>query len=84
MKEHTFKSNEKKIFFCFRPVCGSDGQTYANRCLLEVASCKSEEQGGEKIKLKNRGECDDKREEETVNEEDVKCLSDEFCPLVYR
>ena len=34
-------------------MCGSDGRTYANECLLNFASCKS----GGKIKKVSDGEC---------------------------
>ena len=37
----------------YKPVCGSDGRTYANECLLNFASCKS----GGKIKKVSDGEC---------------------------
>ena len=35
------------------PVCGSDGKTYDNECLLNFASCKS----GGKIKKISDGKC---------------------------
>ena len=37
----------------YEPVCGSDGRTYANECLLNFASCKS----GGKIRKVSDGEC---------------------------
>jgi len=37
----------------YKPVCGSDGKTYINKCELEIATCTS----GGKIKLLHDGEC---------------------------
>ena len=36
-----------------KPVCGTNGQTYQNRCNFEVARCKS----NGKIELKHDGVC---------------------------
>ena len=37
----------------YDPMCGSDGRTYVNECLLNFASCKS----GGKIRKVSDGEC---------------------------
>ena len=37
----------------FFPICGSDGKTYNNKCLLKVATCLNPE-----VELKNHGPCD--------------------------
>ena len=37
----------------FFPICGSDGKTYFNKCLLKVATCLNPE-----VELKSHGPCD--------------------------
>merc|ERR1712142_92768 len=40
------------------PVCGSNGETYANRCGLNQAACEADEMGLAPINLAHTGPCD--------------------------
>ena len=37
----------------YRPVCGSDGETYPNECVLNVTACENEEN----IRVVHEGPC---------------------------
>jgi len=43
----------------YRPVCGSNGKTYNNKCLLKTAACKANDH---KLVIAAEGECKDKSE----------------------
>ena len=38
----------------YSPVCGNDGKTYSNKCALEVAACKTRNDG---LAVASKGEC---------------------------
>jgi len=64
--------------FCPRilePVCASNGQTFANKCLFEVAQCMVKN-GGDEISLAHDGPCNSK----VLKKEEGECLK--VCPRI--
>ena len=53
------------LFRCTRerkfPVCGSDGKTYRNRCVLKTENCKK----GTSVKIVKRGACENDTNEQS-------------------
>jgi len=47
-----------KCSYNFEPVCGSDGETYGNRCNLEVARCVT---GIDSLQVDYEGACDNSK-----------------------
>jgi len=60
----------------FDPVCASNGQTFANKCLFEVAQCMVA-QGGDQLSVVHDGACSAK----LVKKAEGECLK--VCPRIY-
>ena len=76
LNHNTTKTNKnctKACHYISRPVCGSNGETYHNTCMLENAACINPEQS---IKVDCEGKCPCKRQSKRH------CSS--ACPLMFK
>ena len=53
-KSTTYKDCPKRCPRIYRPVCGTNNETYSSKCILDVASCKV---GDENLTIAYEGEC---------------------------
>ena len=59
-------SCNRKCVRIFKPVCGSDGKTYNNECLLEVAQCRTRSD----LRVSKEGACEAETEIAAENTDD--------------
>jgi len=76
-KDKNTENCKKRCNKIYRPLCGSDGETYNNKCLLEKAKCET----GRAITVRSNGKCQD-NECDVVSCDRVRCGSGDKCVVI--